>query len=492
MEEAPPAAQSENPASDEGVGKKILAGGTWRMIAYAFSSVLGVVMTAVVSRELGPSDFALFITAMSLVTIALSLSDAGLLALGIREYASKPESERDHSQRVLIGLRLITALITSCGIVAFAVLKAYPSDVIIGLVAAGVGICGLSLCISYSVPLQATFRLGQVAALEAGRQALQMTLMIAFAIAFANVGWLLAAILPTGVVLAVAAGIMSRKLSPITPSFDFVEMRKLLVAAGAFAVTAAIGSNYAFVAQIVSDSAMNAHESGMFSLAFRVFIVGLAVFVAGVGGAFALLVSAVTENDRNRLAFASRRLSQSALLAGFGAATAFVTGAGFIVDLLGGKEFADAVPVVAVVGLAFPGSYLVAVANLHLLADKQFKALIVRAASGALCSVIATALLAKQFGAVGAAGGIIVGEYALAVLYVSKTRSVDAHSVPRLRWVLGAVLAGGGACLVALLPLPSVVNAMIGGAVYLLLVLVFKLVPPELLHPVKSRLGFAV
>lgn len=490
MSEEPAAPAFDASRGEENVGKKILAGGTWRMLAYVFSALLGVVMTAVISRALGPADFALFVTAMSLVTIALSLSDVGLLTLGIREYAAQPPEVRDVNQRALIGLRLITSAITSVGIVAFAIWKDYPSDLVTGLAIAGVGICALSLAISYSVPLQATYRLGQVAALEAGRQAMQMCLMMLFAVTFANVGWLMAAFLPTGVILATAAGLMSRRLSPVTPSFDPKVMRSLLAAVGAFAVSAAITTNYAYVAQIVSNTVMDAHESGMFGLAFRVFVVGIAAFASAVGGAFALMVTAVTAEDRDRLTFATRRLLQSAWLAGVGGSVAFVTGAGFVVAMLGGEEFKNAVPVVAIIGLAMPCSYIVSVSYLYLMADRHFRALIVRTGVGATVSVVATALLADAWGARGAAVGIVAGETVLAIACVSKVVSVDRRSLPGIGWLFATAALGAIACSPALLPLPSFVNAMIAGVIYLALTLVFRLIPPELLHPVKSRLGF--
>lgn len=491
MDEDQAVTADASPGPSENVGKKILAGGTWRVIAFAFAALLGVVMTAVVSRQIGPADFALFTTAMSLVTIALSLSDVGLLTLGVREYASRPPEERAVSQRALIGLRLITSLITSAGIVLFASYKGYPQDVVWGLVAAGVGICALSLAISYSVPLQATYRLGQVAALEAGRQALQMTLMIVFALTFANVGWLMAAYLPTGVVLAVVAGVLSRKLSPITPSFDLTVMRGLLVAAGAYSFTAAVGANYPFVVQIVTNSVLTAHESGMFSLAFRVFVVGMTAFSAAVGGAFALLVTTVTQDDRERLAFAGRRLSQVALLAGVGSAVGMVTGAGFVVALLGGADFGDAIPVVAVIGLGLPGTFVTLVSTMLLLADHHYFALIVRSASGALASVVVTWLLADLYGPVGAAAGMVIGEYVLAIGYVHKVRQVEPAALPAFVWVLAVMAVGAVACSAALLPIPSLFCAAVGLAFYLALMLVFRLVPPELLNPIRSRLSRA-
>lgn len=485
--------QQPEPATEDAeqnVGQRILRGGAWRVVAFAFAAVLGVVMTAVVSRSLGPADFALFTTAMSLVTIAISLSDLGLLPLGVREYTSLKDEERAASQRTLIGIRLLASVVTSLGIIVFAIWQDFPDDLVRGLVVAGIGVCAMSLAISFTVPLQATYRLGQVAALEAGRQAIQMSLMIVFAIAFANVGWLMVAFLPTGIIIAIAAGLMSRKLSPITPSFNPTAMRGLLAAAGTFTYTAAVGANYPFVSQIVADSVLEPHDSGLFSLAFRTFVVGMAAFGAAVGGAFALFVTAVKDQDRRRLAFATRRLTQSAVLAGVGFAVAMVTGARVIVAALGGPEFADAVPIVAVVGLAYPATFVSVVGGMNLLADRQYRILIRRISVGAASSLIFVYLLAAQWGAMGAASGLVVGELVLMLAYTARVFVSDRTSLPELRWLLGTLAIGAFACGAALLPLPAIVNALIAGIVYVTLAIALKLIPPELLHPIKSRLGF--
>jgi O-antigen/teichoic acid export membrane protein len=476
-------------ASGENIGKRVFAGGSWRTLAFAFASALGVVMTAVVSRSLGPPDFALFTTAMSLVTIALSLSDVGLLALGIREYAARPVPERDRGQRALITLRLLASIVTSIGIVAFAVAKQYPTDLIWGLVAAGFGVCALSLFMSYTVPLQATYRLGQVAALEAGRQTIQASLMIVCAVVFASAGWVIAVFLPTGVVMAVVAGLVSRKMSPVLPGFNLKEIWSFVALAGAFAITAAFGSNYAYVAQIVSGSVLSAHESGMFSMAFRVFVVVAAAFATAVGGAFPLFVTTSGEGDRARLAYATRRLLQSALLAGVGVSVLLITGAGFAIALLGGAEFADATPALAAIGLAVPGSYLAVVLAMNLLAEREHRTVVTVTVIGAVLGVCVTAAAATSFGPVGAAVGIIVGEYVIALSYAVKVAMIDRRSVPTIGWITGVVAVGVFACLPALLAVPSFVSAMAAGILFIILTALLKLIPPELTDPIRSRLG---
>lgn len=474
--------------TDQNVGKLIVSGGIWRLIAFAFAAALGVLATAIISRSVGPADFALFTTAMSLVTIALSLSDIGLLSLGLREFAALKGAERERSQRALITIRMILSVFSAIGIVVFAVLKGYPDYLVVGLVAAGLGLCLFSLQVSYTVPIQATFRLNTVAALEAGRQSLLLLLMIAAVLVTSNVGWLIAAYLPTGIVLVIATVIPASRISSIVPSWDPLAMRQLVSRVGTFAVAATIGGIYAYVAQILCNSILTPHASGMFSLAFRVFAVMLGACMTAASGAFPLFVTAAREGDFERLAYATRRVTQTALLAGAVCTVGMLSGADFIVDVLGGAEFADAAPVVAVISLALPGSFLLIVWSMFLLATDHHRALVVSAVVGASVSVGITAILAMEFGAVGAAAGVAVGEYAIAFGYLSKLVRVDRRALPQPGWALAAVLAAAAACLVVLLPLSSLLMAIVGMLAFALLVLALGLLPPELIHPLRGLL----
>ncbi|MFT4049386.1 MAG: polysaccharide biosynthesis C-terminal domain-containing protein [Solirubrobacterales bacterium] len=473
---------------DQNVGKLILSGGAWRVLALGFASLVGIVMTAIVSREIGPAQFALFTTAMSLVTIAMTLTDVGLLTLGLREFTARTGEARERTQRTLIAVRLVLGVVSSIAIVAFAALKGYPHNLVIGLAVATVGICGLTLNISYLVPLQATFKLDVVAALEAGRQTLQAVLMTIAALAFADVGWMMATLLPTGVIMAVLAAIPARRLASIVPLFDLSEMRGLLRKVGTFAFVAGIGGTYAFIAQVLANSVLTAHQSGMFGLAFRVFVVMLSICLTAAGGAFPLLVAASEAGDTERLAYASRRLMQSAVIASVGSAVGIIAGAGFIVKVLGGAEFSDAVPVVAAIGLALPGSFMLVVSSLVLLADGHFRAMMWAASIGAFVSIVATGLLADAFGPVGAAIGVAIGEFTIAAGYVFKVRRVDPVALPGLGWVAGVLAIGAVSAAAALLPLPSLICAIVGMIVFVGLAAALKLLPPELVHPVASRL----
>lgn len=479
---------SENPA-DAAVGNTIIRGGVLRLVAFGYSAVLGVVATAVISRAVGPHGFAEYVTAMSLISIAMSFSDVGLLALGLREFAAQSGSAQERSLRALITLRLALSIVCAIAVVIFAVLVGYSTALVTGLSLAGVGIVFLSLHASYTVPIQGTFQLNVVAGLEALRQTLVMGMMIAAALGTGSIGAVIATYLPAAIAIAFATAIFARRISSIVPSLDFPEMRQLLRHVGTFAIAATIGSTYGFFAQVVSNTVLPKDESGLFALAFRVFAVLVGAGYTAISGAFPLLVAAVEAGDRERYDYAVRRLLQVSILAGLICTVGLVTGADFVTLVLGGSDFSGADTAVAVVGLALPSSFIVLTGASALLAARRHVHLVAIALIGASASIAATAALAAQWGTVGAATGIVVGETVLAAGYLWGIGKVSPRALPRASWAVAVLAAGALCCASALLPASGLVCALIGLALFAGIVIFSGLIPPELKQNAQGVLG---
>lgn len=470
----------------DNLGAKIISGGIWRVVALGFATAVSVTGTAIISRQIGPAGFAQFATSLSLVSIAITLSDFGLLALGLKEFTEREGADRERNIRALIALRLLLSLAAAIGIVAFALISGYPEELVIGLGVAGLGLAALSLQASYLVPLQATFRLGEVAAVDALRQVLVTGLMVAAAVTTGQVGAIIAALFPAGIVVAVVVGFMARGVSPIRPSFDLPEFRRLLSLVSVYALAATIGGMYAFVAQVASDHVLSPHESGEFGLAFRTFAVLVAGGIAAIIGGFPLLVHAAGSDDTERLVYAGRRMLQTSWLAGLTCTVGLVTGATVVADVLGGEEFAGAAPAIALIGLAVPMSFVLYAASSLLLANKIHKELVLVCVFGALASVAATVVLADVHGANGAAIGIVLGESVIAAGYLWILQRTEPRLLPRAGWALLGLLAAAAACLPALMPLPGLVQVTLGLSVFACLALLLRLLPPELLDRLRA------
>lgn len=464
---------------DDNIGRKIVSGGGWRIVSYSFMVVLAIVALAIYSREIGPVDFAQLATALSLIAIAMQISDFGLLALGVREYAALGSRERERAFRALISLRLVFSSIAAVGIMLFAVLMDYSDSLIAGLAFASVGLVVFSLQASYTVPLQATYRLNTLAIVDAARQILISTLMVAAAVVTGSVGLIVATNLPVALVMAVVGALLIRGTAPIFPSFDWSAMRRLLGDVGAFAVASSIGLMYAYVAQVVSDAVLNSHESGQFALAFRVYAVMLAGWIVAVSGAFPLLVTS-SRDDVERMIYATRRLVQTSLLVGTASLVGLVTGATFVQTVLGGNEFEEAAQLIALIGLAMPATFALVTGSTVLLASGRHRELVAVSIAGAAVSVAITWFAATEWEGVGAALGLVVGEVLIAGSYLVLIHRIAANALPGVRWMLGVAFAGAAGCAVALLGLPSLIAAIFGSGIFLVVGLALRVFPPEL------------
>lgn len=474
--------------TDENIGLKIVSGGIWRLVAFGVATGLGVVSTAIISREVGPADFALFTTGISLLTIAITMSDFGLLALGMREFASLEGEARARSLRALLSLRLALSVVTAAGIVIFAWVSDYPSYFLHGLLAAAVGLIALSLHYSYNVPIQSTYQLNTLAVIEVTRQSMLVIGMAGLAIATGDIGVVIAVYLPVAFIMAIWSAVIAKRITPVSPSLDFSTMRGLIRHVGTFAVASSIGASYAYFAQVVINSILPAYESGMFGLAFRVYAVMLGACMTAVGGAFPLLVTA-SRDDIDRLSYATRRLVQTTAITGTACAVGLITGASFVVAVIGGSEFSDAVPLVAIIGLAVPGSFVLITGSNVLLASGRHRELLVVSLIGAIFSIGITAALTNSYGMSGAAAGVAIGETLIAIGYLIQMHRIDRRALPQLGWGAMVLAVGAFCCSAALLPVPSLIRAVIALTAFVTLSLVLRLVPPELIDRAKLIFG---
>jgi O-antigen/teichoic acid export membrane protein len=488
VDDAPPKAiiadgveiEIENPdAVADNIGQKIIGGGAWRAIGHAIAASLGILSTAIISREIGPADFGQFATALSLVTVALGISDFGLLALGVREYAALEGAKRDRAFRALFTMRLGFSFVAGVLIVGFVFAADYSTALIVGVIFAALSIPTQSMQSSYAVPLQATYDLNALAVLDVIRQALWSGLLIAAAVLTGNVGVIVATMFPVSIVLAFAFGYRARGLAPLTPSWDPELMRSLLGAVGTFAVAASIGTMYPFLAQIVSSSVLNEYDAGQFALAFRIFVVLLGSWMVATGGAFPLLVTS-SRDDIERMVYAVRRLLQTGILAGLGATVGLVTGATFVVALLGGSKYVEATHLIALISLAFPATFALGTGSTVLLASGRHRELVWITIVGATVSVAATWFASEEWGPDGTCLGIVFGEVLIAAGYFYVISKIDRNALPKPLWFVGAITAGAAGCSAALIGIPGLFAAMLGGAIYIAVGLTLRVFPPEL------------
>ena len=87
-------------------GGIVIRGGVVRTLGYASGVGLGVVSAALMVRHLGVVDWGRYVTVTSLIAIVAGLSEAGMTAIGVREFSTRARAERETLMRNLLGLRL--------------------------------------------------------------------------------------------------------------------------------------------------------------------------------------------------------------------------------------------------------------------------------------------------------------------------------------------------------------------------------------------------
>jgi O-antigen/teichoic acid export membrane protein len=215
-------------------------------------------------------------------------------------------------------------------------------------------------------------------------------------------------------------------------------------------------------------------------VSFRVLVAFIALPSLLVSTALPLLARAARD-DAERFGYASRRLAETMLIAGWGVALALFLGASFAIRVVAGPGFEPSIDVLRILAFALLGTFIIGARGYALLSLDRLHAMLV---SNAVALTVVLALgvpLITGYGAKGAAIAMVAAEWALALCYewsLSRTR-------PEVRLAPGFVLRAAAAGLAAgaaavVLDISSVAEAILGSAIYIAAVLALGLIPAEI------------
>ncbi|MGH2855116.1 MAG: oligosaccharide flippase family protein [Solirubrobacteraceae bacterium] len=462
-------------------GGLIIRGGLLRLGGYVVAVGLSLIPIVLLTRHLGPALFSAYTTVISLVSVVSMVTDIGMSNLGTREFAVREGAEREQLMRDLLGLRVVLTLLGMVCATLFAVLAGYDAALLAGTVLASLGTIALVFQHTFTIPLAADLRLGTLTVLELGRQVFTVVAIVALVAVGAGVLPLLAVSLAVYVPLVPATAALSRGRISARLELRPRNWLALLRLTVSFSLATAVGVIYVYTAQIITSLAASAHQSGLFALSFRVFVVLVTVPGLLAGNALPLLARSARD-DRERLAYAMQRIFEVSLILGVAAALGLLAGAPFVVAVVGGPKFAGAVAVLRIQGVAMIASFLVAGWGFALLSIKRYGALLAVNAAALLVSCTLTLLLASADGARGAAVATLCGESTLALGYLLVLVRGHPELRPRVAILpkVAAAAAPALALLLALGSLPSVALTAIVLAAYGLVILLTRATPQEL------------
>lgn len=475
---------SEEPVSERDLlgtsdaGPAALRGGAMRAGGYVAGLVVSLVSVPILIRHLGVADFGRYTTVVALVAIAAGITEGGLNAIVQREYVTLSGERRTVALRQLLGIRILLTSIGVAAAVVFGLVADYDEVLVLGTVAAGVGLLLATLQAMFTSILQARMRFGWATVIDLLRQALTSALIIALALAGASLLPFFAVPVVAG---AVALGVtvwLVRGVAPLRPAFHLGEWMPLVRDTFPYAIATALNAIYFRVAIILMSLQATELQTGYYATAFRVVEILIVIPVLGVGAAFPILARSARD-DESRFDHASGRIVELALIAGVALALLVALGAQVAIDVLAG----DAQPAVAVLqiqGIALIPAFLAIAAAFPLLSLHRYMPIVVANGAALVVAVVLTLALVPGMEARGAALAVTLAEVTSAAIMVTALIRERPQAGAALRAVPGILVAGAGGLAIAFVPgVPAVLDVVIGAVAFLALLLVVGRFPAE-------------
>ncbi len=493
MSTAPAREAPRDVLDSDAAGGLIIRGGVLRFASYATIVVLSLIPALLLTRYLGTAGFGHYTTVISLVTVVALVTDVGMANLGTREFAVREGADRTRMMRDLLGLRVALTLVGVVFAMVFALCAGYDAALLAGTLLASLSTVALVFQHTYSIPLAAELRLGVLSLMDVVRQLLTTVAIVVLILVGAGILPLLSVPLAMYLLLVPVTASLARGKITLGMGLHPRRWLALLRPTIAYSLATMVGAAYVYTAQILTSLAASAHQSGLFSLSFRVYTIAVTAPMLLVSGAMPLLARA-ERDDRERLAYALQRIFEVSLILGVAAAVGILAGAPFIVAVIGGPKYAGSVPVLRIQGIALAASFMVAGWGFALLTIKRYRALLAINALALVASCALTLTLAATHGATGAAFATLCGEGILLVGYPLALAAGNPELRPRLAVLPKVALALAPALALTLtLELPSVVLLVLALGVYALVIFLTRATPQELLEliPRPRRRGAA-
>jgi O-antigen/teichoic acid export membrane protein len=463
------------------VSRKVIRGSAVRGLGYGAGVLLAALASVFLLRHLGVEDFGRFATIMSLIAIVSGVTDAGLTAVGARDLPLRPSGEmRRRLLANLLGLRLLLTPLGVVGAAAFTIVAGYEDELILGTILAGIGLVLINAQATILLPLQVDLRIGRLTIAEVLRQALTAVGIVALVVAGASLVPFFALQIAVGIGVLAASPFLLGSSLVLRPAFEWREWRILLRETLPLAASLVMNVIYFRLLIILLSLLSTATATGLFATSFRVFeiLFGLPVLVLTV----ALPVLAVAHDDRPRLRYVLQRMTEVGAIVAVYLAILIVIVARPVIELLGGTDYSDAAPILRVQGFALVAVFLGQVWQLGLISIRRQSALVL--ANGlALAVVLALGvLLITAYDEMGAALAAVVAETALAAALLVLLARADSSLRPELGFLWKPALAGALMAAAVLVPgLPVVVTALLGTAVFTVVIWFTGALPSEVL-----------
>jgi O-antigen/teichoic acid export membrane protein len=467
-------------------GGRVIRGGALRGAGYAAGILLGAGTSVLLLRHLGVEDFGRYGVVVALIGIVSAVTDAGLTAVGSRELAILPPSQRPALMRNLVGLRIALTLAGIAVAVAFAAVAGYPGVVVAGTAVAGVGILLLNTQSTLMMPLSVELRLGAITLLETLRHALTLVGVALLVLAGASLMPFFGVQVAVGASVLLLTPLFVAGVAGMRPTIELATARALLRESLPIAVALAMNVVYLRLLVVLVSMQTDERETGLFATSFRIFemLLGIPTLILAV--ALPLLAVAGAE-DRERLRYALQRMTETAVAASLLLVLVTFVLAQPAILLLGDEQYRDAAPILRVQVFALLGVFVGQVFTLGLVSLRRQRDVAIANGIALAAVIVLGIVLVRAYAGIGGAVAAVVTEALLALLLLGFLARAGDDVMPRLGFLWRPLVAGGAAVLVALLPVSAWIAAPLAAALFVAVGFAVGAIPEEVVPALRRR-----
>jgi O-antigen/teichoic acid export membrane protein len=468
-------------------GGRVIRGSALRIAANAAGVVVGLGTATLLLRHLGVAESGRYVTVMSLVAIAGSVSENGLNVSASPELALRDPAERRALVANVLGQRLLVTPLAVLAMVAFAAIAGYPARMVAGTALGGLGMLLMALANSLLLPLTVELRNGGLAFIDFSRQALTLAGVAVLVALGAHLLPFFTVQIVVGLAALALVPRLAGKGALLAPRFQREEHRALLQRALPVAAAVVLGQLYFRLVIVLMSLVSSARQTGYFGGSLRAMesLVNIPILVAGVA---LPLLTAAARDDRERFRGAIAGLSEGAIIAGVLVVLVAARAAEPVMQAIGGHAFRAAGDVLRIQVGALLFIALYQLWTVALIAIGRQRDLILTNSLGLTGVGVFAGVLVPLAGAQGGATASVLGDALLAsLIYWRLHRAAGSVSVGRAFLARVALAALAGCVPIAIGPLPDLLAAALAGAVFLLAGLAAGMFRAELVSALVSR-----
>ena len=311
---------------------------------------LGAVVTALLVRTLGQRDYGQWSTTFVVVGLIAFFSTFGVEEIAVREAAREPEHEFDWLGSVMMVRLLALVPVTICALIAVVLLHESQEMLVAGVILVLAmpfgGISAIALMFKLRVDNRVPMIVLTLRSLLWGGAVLIVYLkhggMVALAIALVSTN-----LIGTAVNVLAARRLVGRWPRPTRRHMKPLVLRAIPVGISGLLIIA-----YARIDQVIVFTIQGAKAAGLYGAVYM--LLDSAHFVPGsILNTMSPVIAAAWPHDPARLRRAARQTMELLCIGSFGALAFATVAAEPVVRLIFGPEFAEAAPILPVLGGAF-------------------------------------------------------------------------------------------------------------------------------------------